>query len=260
MFSSPQLPCEFCRTRGTEVSCVKLRGEKTEELLARPIPTSDDQVIDSQDGLLLQYAYSETFAYVTGWKVQCLFTKFGVAFAASINIPSLRHAMLAYTAAFAPISSGYERMEYHSNISCQALKRKTPENINEGDLFAACLLTYLSCVYQDPLKFRVHLKGVIALMKECVKQSSKDGATSHYSAFWPLARDLILEGSRQVSGATTPILTFCHISRQVHSHQGIAQRAKYESEIYGVNWGLLEFAFGESMIHYYVLLLGGVFG
>jgi len=228
------------------------------------MPTPDDQVIDSKDVLLLQYAYSDKFAYVIGSKVQRLFAKFGVAFATSINCASLRHAMLAYTAAFAPISSGYELMEYHSEISCQALKRKTCSNITEGDLLAACLLTYLSCSYRDPLRFRIHLGGVIALTKECFRKSRQDNATSRYAAFWPIAYDLILEGSRNVSGATIPILNFCHISQQVHGHQGIARRVdghqviarrvEFEFETYGVNWGLEEFAFAESMFHYYVLL------
>lgn len=226
VFISPRLPCQFCQTRGIETFCIKLWGEKTEQRLGRPLPTPDEEIIDPHDVLLLQYAYSERFAYVTGWKLQFLLTKFGVAFAPSINSVSLRHAILACMSLYVPTCSHYDRTEFHSNLSCEALKRRTCENINEGDFFAACLLAYLACLRRDTVRFQIHLNGVIAIMKEFVRGTSRYNH-GHYTAFWPLARDLLLEGSRRVASATNPILYFCYTSRKIHGYKAFVRRVTY---------------------------------
>jgi len=196
--------------------------------MTKDLPTPINEIIDPRDVVLLQYAYSDVSAFALGLKVQRLLAKFAIFFGPSINDSSLRHAMLAYTAAFAPISSGYERMEYHSNLTCQELREKTSATLSEADLFAVCLLIYLSCWYNHLFKFRLHLHGFLTIMKELIAQATTNAAANPYFIFWPLTCELIQEGSQRVSRANSLVLEFYSTSRQILGQQTLADRAIWQ--------------------------------
>jgi hypothetical protein len=187
------------------------------------------EVIDPQDLPILQYAYSDHFS---GWDltIHRVFIKFAVTFQPAIQKLSLRQAMLAYTSAFAPNSS-YARMEHYSSLACQQLMRKSPSTFDEADLFAAFLLTMLSCLYQDASNFLLHLFGFSAIMADLVKQGRE--RYIHCRVFWLLARDLILEKSRRVPGVNDKILKFCQITRPLIGQHRVVDRARYRKELFG---------------------------
>src|SRR5271170_7143031 len=95
VFSSLGIACSFCQERGIESSCLKKLGEKTESSIAKLLPTPDDEIINPQDASLLQFVYTDKFAYATGPIFQSLLKAFSVIFGQSIKSTSLRQAMLA---------------------------------------------------------------------------------------------------------------------------------------------------------------------
>jgi hypothetical protein len=233
VFTSEDLPCEYCRTHETADACVRQWGQKKEQSLAvaRPIPTANDEVIRSQDVLLLQYGYSDTFFWAGGTLMSGLLRKFAFVFSPAINDASLRHAMLAFIAAYLPSDIDYyERIVVHSELCGKELMSKNPATLNEADLFAAFLLTWVSCIRKDVLAFRIHLKGFSAILEELSFRNGRAGTSHQLSVFWPLARDLILEGSRMVDavdGASGHIIEFCGIAGQTMGPQKFSGRARY---------------------------------
>jgi hypothetical protein len=197
--------------------------------LPRNPGTPIDETLDPRDRPILQYAYSDQFC---AWDsmIHRIFTKFATIFQPSIKQLSLRQAMLAYSSAFAPNSS-YEHVERYSSLACQQLIQKTPSTIDEADLFAVFLLTLLSCLYQDASNFRRHLFGFTAIMGELERQAS--ARLINYRMFWLLARDMIVNGSRQVPGVNGMIFEFCHISQPLIGQQRVADRVRYNEELFG---------------------------
>jgi hypothetical protein len=216
--------------------CVKLWGEKMEEALAltRPLPTAMDEVISQQDVQLLQFAYSDVFEWTGGSIMGSLFKKFAMIFSPALNSGSLRHATLAFATAFIPPAVFDEdRLEYHSNQACKVFLTKTPATLDESDLFAAFLLTFLACIYGDLFRFGVHLNGFLAILKEMQSRSRNDREASRLGIFWPLTLDLILEGSRRVCGSNDLVIEFCFLSQQLLGPQNFIRRAKYTLELFG---------------------------
>jgi hypothetical protein len=199
--------------------------------VARPIPTANDEVIRSQDALLLNYGYSDTFSWAGGSLMGGLLRKFAFVFSLAINEASLRHAMLAFIAAYLPCGIDcYEHIVVHSGLCGKALMSKNLATLNEADLFAAFLLTWVSCISKDVPAFRIHLKGFSAILEELSFRSGRAGTSHQLSVFWPLARDLILEGSRMVDavdGVTGHIIEFCGIAGQAMGPQKFCGRARY---------------------------------
>jgi hypothetical protein len=202
--------------------------------LTRPPPTAMDEVISQQDVHLLEFAYSDIFERAGGSIMGSLLKKFATIFSPAINSASLRHATLAFAIAFTPPTFfDEERLEYHSIQACKVFLIKTPATLDESDLFAAFLLTFLACVYKDLFRFGIHLKGFVAILKELRNKAIKDSEASRLGIFWPLALDLILEGSRQLRGSNDLVIEFCFLSQQLLGPQSFMRRANYTLELFG---------------------------
>ena len=219
--------------------------------MARPVSSPEAVHLVSQDVLLLQYAYSQKLNTFASRKVQSLMMKFANAFGPYLNNSSLRHATLAYIATRAPVLLQPERVEHHCLLACRAIRGRTVETIDEGDLFAACLLTYIACQKRDSSGFRVHVYGLIAIIKAMIERRTE----STYMVFWPLARDLVLAGSRQVPRVNDSIIEFCYFSRQLcsvtdHNIRG----SKLRLQLYGLGNDRETDKPYKSMVHFYVLL------
>jgi hypothetical protein len=247
VFSSPDLPCDFCRTRNNGAPCQKKWGQKKEEkkmeernskksiAIARPVATAIDEVIPPQDVLLLQFAYSDVFVTFGGSVVGPLLRRFAVSFSPSINSKPLRHAALALAAAYAPSSeavSHFERLEYHKSRACKALRKKMQVKIEESDLFAVCLLTVLSALYSQP-DFSIHLSGFIAITKELHRKAALEAGSNPLAVFWPLARDMIQSECRRMHGNADAI-DFYYFFQQTIGPPAFRSRVRYFSEIFGV--------------------------
>lgn len=118
-----------------------------------------------------------------------------------------------------------------------ALRKKTYKTIDEGDLYAASLLSILSCVHFDSFKFGIHLNGTIAIMNEFSRNVTGRAPLSRFSTlFFPLLRDLIIEMSRHVYGPSTDIIQFLNTSRNIMGPIRFQNRAQYHSELYGIDF------------------------
>lgn len=82
------LPCDFCRARNITFPCIKLLGSKItgRASLCLPVPTAIDAVINSEDVLLLQYAYSEKFK---SRLFSAMIKQLGVEYEQAMPCPSL---------------------------------------------------------------------------------------------------------------------------------------------------------------------------
>ena len=234
-YISADSPCDYCREHNLS-PCLKKWGPKTEGKIQRPIPTTTAEGATlHQDVLLLGFAYSETFSTGAGQILSQLVRMFASTFGHTIDCLSLRHAILACAAAFIPSHLPfYERLEFHSSCARKALiNRILQGSVDEGDLFAAFLQTLLSCLYSDFPKFEVHIKGFMAIMK--ILSRNLKGQTSKYtSILLPLARDLVLEGSRHVGWSSNVIFEFCIASQESIGPQAFSCRTNYLFEVFGI--------------------------
>src|SRR5436305_3128782 len=79
-----------------------------------------------------------------------------------------------------------ECMEFHMKSVSRELCRKSASTTNEGDLFAVCLVAFLSGAYENTSSFLVHLKGSITIMRQLTGTSKEDGAFTPSSGIWHL--------------------------------------------------------------------------
>lgn len=134
-------------------------------------------------------------------------------------------------------------MEHHSTRAGRALSAKIINDaMDEADLYAALLLTLLSCLYKDVPKFIVHLNGFVAILKELTRKASNHGKNRHLSrvghlssVFLPLARDLILEMSRRLRNTNDLVIEFSYTSQLSIGSPTFEQRIQYHDELLGTD-------------------------
>ena len=222
--------------------CIKKLGEKTEEIkskteeiksIARLPPTPNDNVIVHQDVLLLQFAYSDEFACIGGAFIGNLFRKFAFVFGLSIDSESLRQATLACAAAFNASNGSFDRMQEHSMAASKAFRAKSSDTLEMADLYAALLLAYLSCLYEDSRSFAIHMEEVGEIIQN---RKAMQSAKNHprLFIFLPLARDLILEASRTVRFSNPVVLQFCNDYQQAIGPPDFENRTQYFQEVVSV--------------------------
>lgn len=190
-----------------------------------------------------------------------LLRKFGCIYSPSIRSHSLRQATLAWAAAFvASGPSAYDRVLNHSMSAGRALMNKTPETIDEADLFAAWLLCLLSCTYSNTEQFEIHLNGFMAMMKLLKKRNWSQGEYGelsktgyHLSILLPLSRDMITEMSRWTAISNDLMIKFSYISHQLIGPVSSRQHAQYHNEFFGVD-SLQCHAFSGSIWDHYTVL------
>jgi hypothetical protein len=246
IFISETERCEFCQERNI-TTCIKIWGPHKEGHISRLIPTAIDAVIETEDELLLQLAYSDSFHY-KGSVLGQLFKKFALIFGPSINDASLRQAMLAFTAGTA---GNYERSMIHWNSGSAGLMTKACVGFSEPDLFAAGLLAIVDCMHRNADNFTRDIRRFITIMNSLVEKN-KNGRSLSLAIFWPDTRDIILEGSRYFPRETPLVLAFSESCRRGMGSQSIRLRAASAKELFGVE--VTEYGFSVSMWKYTHLL------
>jgi hypothetical protein len=160
--------------------------------------------------LLLQYAYSQEFTALAS-----LLKQFAVAYGASIQPSTLRHAILAYAAWSLP-EEDIEKRELYKGQACRSLIKKLnyPSQIEEADVFAAFLLAWLALQELDytSTESGVHAKGCVALLTQLSQNAHTKSLSPLLELFEPFIWDGIFVISAAVRGeiANTPkrITTF----------------------------------------------------
>ena len=168
--------CDFCRDRRIEAPCLKLRGPKSAERMishnpSRPIPTAIDAVISPEDALLLEYAYSRNRSEM-GRFIKCAAAVYG----ATIQCLSLRHALLAWIAAYLPPAEFGERLENNKQLARRMLINKlaTPSHIDDVDVFASwALLRLATSTFARDLEVSILLEGTRSMVRHLSDNSNK---------------------------------------------------------------------------------------
>jgi hypothetical protein len=141
--------------------CLKLPGPKSLSPInpSRPIPTAIASVIEPDDVVVLQYAYSLEGTF---WASCC--KQFAIEYGIAISHASLRHAMLATAACEHPSIHMKQQIEYHKREACRQLIRSI-ETPSDGDVFAANMLVWVALQQGLETEALSHVKGFLAMNK-----------------------------------------------------------------------------------------------
>lgn len=222
VFISVDLPCNNCRGRNPSYCCVKKYGPKRQEQISRSLPSAPKGIITEQQVHLLQFLYSERFASSGGSLAHRLFLKLASCYGESISLPTLRGAMLAYSQHFLTGSGMSVDCQYYA-MCVQRMLSTRNDSLNEGDLFAASLLTALSRFSTDPQAFYIHSDLLIQLLQNFIP--GQRCYSSLTISLWHLFHELILEHARFLPPETNArTLEICHQSRTAISQPTFSSR------------------------------------
>jgi len=132
--------------------------------LSKPIPTPDDAVMRSEDVLLLKCAYLDGASYDA---LPLFFRVIRATYGNAISSYSLRHSMLAWCAVYLPPERFGERAEYHKSQARLSLSKKlaNPSLIDDGDVFASCILAEIAWKSDTWSEESIHLNGCLSMFQ-----------------------------------------------------------------------------------------------
>src|SRR5262249_25539140 len=155
--------------------CVKIkRAEAVSEMtsVSRIIPTAIEAVINAEDAILLEYAYTtkNQFPWMTS-----LFRIAATEWGWSISSQSLRQAILAFSAFLFPKSQFYKIFEYHKSLARHFLIQTlgNPVTVCFADVLAAFILGQLTVIRDQGRQEDEgsnHFEGCIAMVKALSEQ------------------------------------------------------------------------------------------
>jgi hypothetical protein len=253
VFISKDHPCLFCREHDF-TQCFKDWGPKAKAVINKRISNATNPVIPQEERMLLQFAYSEDFESVCfgGPLLANLLRKFIPVFGLTIDSDSLRQAILAWGIAFKVSELNYGAIQQCRDASVATISAKLSKHTtDESDLFATFLLSMLSSAYQNFAEYVLHVQGFRVVMSQLCQRPEME---KHLFKFWPLAIDLILEGSRRFLRGRDEVVKLCNCCRQLLGPQRFIRRKDYLEEIYGSNPKTVDYAFSQAIWHYSVIL------
>ena len=217
--------------------------------------TPIDGVVQPQDVMLLHFVYSTNLGPIsTGNLLASLLKKLAFVFTPSLYSKSLRHATLAFAAGFKPFTQSsvrYDCIQSHSSAAAKEIIKKTPETIDEADLFATFMLAVLFVINHDISSYTVHVKGFMAIMSILSQKSMTKRCRSDLFKFWPVALDVILETSRIYLAPIDLVTEIWHHCSRLIGPQNFLGRVNYLDEFYGS--GAKEYAFSQSVWYYSIV-------
>jgi hypothetical protein len=209
--------------------------------------------------MLLQYAYALHYQCLWyGSLVAGILKKLAFTFGPSLNRPSLRHAALAWAAAFRtapgkpPPWSRTDSVEDHLSVARKELLKKTRETVDEADLFANLFLVLLSVIVGDMSDFATYLRGFMTIVTILNQKRCHRKYHSQLSVFWPLARDLILHAGRYVIHGEPLILEFQRFCNHLIT-PGLTNCVTYMEALFGFD-PRNEYAYSQTVWHYCTIL------
>src|SRR5271156_5816444 len=157
------MPCDFCRERNLQTLCVKKRGPKTEARNNPPLalPTPDNAIMGSEDGLLFRYSCSDEYQKVGYYHFSRLVRKFVAGYGGILPSIPLRHAIIALAASSLPPSQFEVKKLEHMQWAIAGLAKKPAETIDDADLLTAYILWRTTRCKDEGL---AHIKGMVAIM------------------------------------------------------------------------------------------------
>jgi hypothetical protein len=156
---------------------------------SRQIPTAIDAVIPAEDVLLLQHIYSCNY-----YTMDLFIKQMAIVYGSAIDCLSLRHAILEHSASVLQDCHFQPALYHHRGQACRALRLKmnSPSGFSEGDVFAALILAYSTCLAEpDSEEAVMHINGCLSMV-QAMSQRSKYTATSDvFTIFEPFVQDNI---------------------------------------------------------------------
>ena len=151
VYTHELLPCDFCRRRNSKTVCIKIPAAKVADP-SRQIPTAMDAVVDSQDVLILSYAYSNHGRPTRLQGVNAFIKILGAQFGPSLVDPSLRHAVIALTTAGLPREQFGQALVDHKQKAWVALGTQLRRDriSSTASIFATFVLMLLDRDSKDP--------------------------------------------------------------------------------------------------------------
>ena len=131
--------------------------------LPRQIALANDSIIGSDELSILQYTYSDDFP---GQKLAPLFRLLAIEYGPALRDVTLRHAMIAYSSSYLPLLQLRNIQEHHATESRRALNVKlgNPGTIQESDVFAVLLLSWMEWNRGNIADAMVHANGCLLMM------------------------------------------------------------------------------------------------
>ena len=210
--------------------CIKRRGPGTEKVLNpdRDIVIPDDCKVNGEDGMMYQYAfsgYSQSHCSGASRLAMKLWRKFRAGYGGFIPCASLRHAILA--AAYLQMSSVYgeSKIIQHHNKAFAALRKLTPQTLDDGDLLATFIL-YVNSRSMDWMREELeHLKGLVNLSNHLNSKDRESGVVGEFAVLRPMI---------------SLVVAWCGSDAQQTSYSRLAalgnpwQRANANAELLGI--------------------------
>lgn len=213
--------------------CIKRRGPGTEKVLNpdRDIIIPDDCKVNGEDGMMYQYALSgspeskyDGFSYLA----MKLWRKFRAGYGGFIPCASLRHAILA--ASYVQMSSVYgeSKIIQHHSKAFAALRKLTPETLDDGDLLATYILYANSRSMYCMREESEHLKGLVALSNHLNSKDRESGVVGEFAVLRPMI---------------SLVVAWCGSDAHQTSYSCLAalgnpwQLANANAELLGLPWG-----------------------
>ena len=218
IYTSADLPCQFCQERRITTPCEKLLGPKTQvkfEAPRRLVPTPGSSGIDSEDVSLLKYVYSGQGHFTD---MIAFSTALASVYGTVIPFPSLRHAILSFATLDLPSKQFRDKSLIHKGQALRHLNENIsdPERVHESDLFASCLLAMRAWESGEDEDLSKHILGCLAILDHL---NNRPHAPSHalsifapfvthwmdylrtvsYVSRWPGARNLLSLPPKRIS-------------------------------------------------------------
>ena len=137
---------------------------------------------------MLEYAYSDKERYSTR---TAFFRIMATQYGPSISFVSLRHAILAFSAAKLPDEVFRDRHQDHKSKARVALLEKLehPDNIGDGDVLAGCALSAILFAEVYGTEAIIHANGCQAMLT-CLYETAKSSPSSDMlDVFGPYVSD-----------------------------------------------------------------------
>jgi hypothetical protein len=160
------------------------------------LPIPDNAIIKPDDGMLLQFAFSQDiFESYGGRNMPTLMHKFLAGSGNIFSSAALRHAVMAFAAHYLRTRQFQPQEIEHSEKASRALRMKTVDTVDDTDLFAAWILMDISNVKSVQ---EIHRDGMLSILHILLSKASKESRASNiFAPFRPMFTEHLLPGGLQ---------------------------------------------------------------
>lgn len=234
------------------------------------LPAPDDSIIEREDLMLFEYAYSDDLYCTTRLFVAMeLLRKFRAGYGGMIPCASLRHAILGLAASEIQyrerVDQSYEGKRVdHINKACRALMTKKAKDIEDGDVFAALLLSFTTTGFDE--QYYNHKKGMLSMLNILNSRRATKGTRDMFDCFRPVFVEYLLPDAsadvtqrhvRLFGAISFPLTTYHERIRMFSELFGFTQTARLpgsgaivsrQAILWTLEWNIMDMVNGLLLI------------